>query len=82
MSSCIAIGANQVPNVTECEEAASTLGLIFGGSETAAHNPSGCYFYEIILGGTSIKAAYWNNHSIGDNRQDYGPICKSGDYFL
>ena len=68
---CYDVGKLPLGNIAECQEAASSFGFLYRGSQVT-DNPKGCY----IIRDSSLNFVYWNNHGPAFTR-NLLPICKA-----
>ena len=75
---CSDAGKVPIGNMTECQEAASSLGYMFVPSASIHYYPKGCF----KLCGGGMCHVWWNNHETGSKTSYTFAICKSSGKYL
>ena len=73
---CTDSNFNRIEGVTECRNAAKTMGKIFRSSriEDDADYPTGCYIYSEVSNRNS-RAVYFNTNTNNRRNRQGNPIC-------
>ena len=82
---CSDVGKLPLGNSAECQEAASSFGILYAGSLMAGswiNDTKGCYICRNCRN-YSQNSVIWSNHETGSERSSFLPICKAiGKYRL